>query len=117
MIKVIVERQLKNGQDIGRLLFDLHMKAVQQKGHISYETLISPNDNRTIVVISNWESLDDWKTWECSKKRAETASKIEPLLAKKEGIKVYDVISPMDIGLYADPQGWTQEHERPHFDG
>ncbi len=117
MIKVIVERQLKSGQDIGRLLFDLHMKAVQQKGHISYETLINPNDNRTIVVISNWESLEDWKTWECSKKRAELASKIEPLLAKKELIKIYDVISPMDIGLYADPAGWTQEHEHPHFDG
>ena len=117
MIKVIVERQLKSWEDIGRLLFDLHMKAVQQKGHISYETLIDPHDNRQVVVISNWETLEDWKSWQSSKKRAEIASKIDHLLAEKERIKIYDVISPMDIVMYSDPVGWTQEQEHPHFDG
>ncbi len=117
MIKVIVERQLKSWEDIGRLLFDLHMKAVQQKGHISYETLINPGDNRQIVVISNWETLEDWQSWQSSKKRAEIASKIDHLLSEKERIKIYDVISPMDIVMYSDPVGWTQEQEHPHFDG
>ena len=117
MIKVIVERQLKSWEDIGNLLFDLHMKAVQQKGHISYETLINNDNPRSVVVVSNWETLEDWKTWQSSKKRARVASKINHLLAKKEVIKIYDVISPMDIVMYSDPAGWTQEQEHPHFDG
>ena len=38
MVRVIVERKLKHGEDIGRLLLDLHMIAVLQKGHVSNET-------------------------------------------------------------------------------
>lgn len=83
MIKVLVKRQLKHGEDIGRLLLELHMIAVQRKGHVSNETWIDVRNNRTITVLSTWQSLEDWKAWESSEDRAKILNRIEPLLSKK----------------------------------
>ena len=117
MIKVIVERQLKSWEDIGRLLFDLHMKAVQQKGHISNEVWIEPNSKKAVSVLTTWQSIDDWNTWISSPKRAEIIEKIEPLLAEKEQIKIYEIMSVNDLDYFADPESWILEHEHPHFAG
>jgi heme-degrading monooxygenase HmoA len=117
MIRVVVERQLKNGNDIGRLLLDLHMIAFMQKGHVSNETLIKVGNTRTIAVVSSWQRLEDWKAWEASKERAKIIKKIDPLLAKKSQTTIYDIISPGDYEYYVDPESWMQEHEHPHFEG
>ena len=117
MIRVIVERQLKSGNDIGRLLLELHMIAVLQKGHLSNETWIDTDNDRVVIVLSTWQSLDDWKAWEASKERAKILSKIKPLLAKKTRIRTYEMMSPGDYEYYVDPGSWMQEHEHPHFEG
>jgi heme-degrading monooxygenase HmoA len=117
MVRVIVERQLKSGEDIGRLLLDLHMIAVLQKGHISNETWIDVNNNHAVAVFSTWQRLEDWKAWESSKERAKIISRIDPLLAEKAQIKIYEIMSPLDCQYYVDPESWIQEHEHPHFEG
>jgi antibiotic biosynthesis monooxygenase (ABM) superfamily enzyme len=117
MIKVSVERQIKNWKDIGHLLLELHMIAVLRKGHISNETLINVGNNQVITVVSTWQRLEDWKAWELSKERAEILEKIEPLLAKKTQIKIYEMISPADFDYYIDPESWIQAHDHPHFEG
>ncbi len=117
MIRVIVERELKDGKDIGRLLLDLHMIAVLQKGHISNETWINAEDNHKITVLSTWQSLQDWKKWEQSKERAQIIEKIDPLLTKKAKISVWEAMTTTDYEYYADPESWMQEHEHPHFEG
>jgi len=117
MIKVLVERQLKNGEDIGRLLLELHMIAVQKKGHISNETWADVGNDRKITVLSTWQSLEDWKVWESSPDRAKILSRIEPLLSQKTQISVYEIISPSDYDFFTDPITWMQEHEHPHFEG
>lgn len=117
MIRVTVERQLKNKGDIGRILTDLHMIAVLQKGHISNETWIDVKNNYNITVFSTWQRLEDWKAWEQSKERANIISRMDPLLAKKPQIRIYEVMSPLDYEYYVDPESWIQEHEHPHFEG
>jgi len=117
MIRVVVEREIKNWEDTGHLLRNLHMIAVLQKGHISNETLINVGNNRVITVMSAWQSLDDWRAWEASKERAEILRQIEPLLAKKTRVAIYEMISPADFDYYVDPESWMQEHEHPHFEG
>jgi heme-degrading monooxygenase HmoA len=44
------------------------------------------------LVISRWESIDDWKRWFHSSQRAEMERKIETLAEK---ITEYDVYAPM----------------------
>ncbi len=117
MIRVIVERKIKSGEDVGRLFHELHMIAVLQKGHISNETWINVKNKKIITVLSTWQSLEDWTAWESSRERAEIVRKIEPLLAEKTHIDVYEAMSPADLDYYMDPQSWMQEHEHPHFEG
>ena len=117
MIRVIVERQLKHGEDIGHLLIDLSMIAVLKRGHVSNEMLINPKNNRVIAVLSTWRRLEDWRAWESSKERAKIIKKIDPLLVKKAQVKIYEIMSPEDCEFFEDPSGWMQEHERPHFEG
>jgi heme oxygenase (mycobilin-producing) len=117
MIKVIIRREIKNWQDIGHLLLNLHMIAVLRKGHISNETLIEVKNNHVITVLSTWQSVEDWNSWKRSKERKQIIDQIEPLLSKKTQIKIHELISPSDFGYYIDPEGWTQEHEHPHFEG
>jgi len=116
MIKVLVERQLKKGKDLGSLLMDLHMMAVLRKGHVSNETLINPNDNLNIAVLSTWQSVEDWNSWESSTERAKIVKKIHPLLARRTHVKIFEIMSPADYEFFVDPESWTQEHEHPHFD-
>jgi antibiotic biosynthesis monooxygenase (ABM) superfamily enzyme len=117
MIKVLVERQLKHGEDIGRLLMELHMIAVQKKGHISNETWTNAGNDRNITVLSTWQTLEDWNAWKSSKDRASILKRIEPLLAKRTQVSVYEIMSPSDYDYFIDPPTWMQEHEHPHFEG
>ncbi len=117
MIKVVVERELKHGEDIGRLLLELHMIAVQQKGHVSNETWINASDSRNIVILSTWQSLEDWKAWEESQSRLNILQKIEPLVAGKTKIDVYEIMSPSEYDYFIDPTTWMQGVEKSHMEG
>ena len=117
MIRVIVERQLKHGEDLGQLLTELKMLAILQKGHVSGETLMSVHNRDIVAIISTWQSLDDWQAWESSKEREELLKKINPLLAKEKQVKVFEIMSPQDCAYFEDPVCWMQEHEHPHFAG
>ena len=68
------------------------MKAMQQKGYVSGETLLDLEDERTVVVLSVWSSLDDWKTWLNSQERCKLESELTPHL--QEPVK----ISPFMLG-------------------
>jgi heme-degrading monooxygenase HmoA len=115
MVRVLVERQLKHGEDIGRLLLKLHMIAVLQKGHISNETWINTQNEREVVVISSWRSQDDWKAWEASKERAGIIDEIKPLIAEDAKVKIYELMTPEDCEYYEDPQAWMQTNQHPRF--
>ncbi len=117
MIRVIVERHLKDGHDIGRLLLDLHSIAFLQKGHISNETLMNVRNNNIVTIVSTWQNLEDWDVWESSKERAKILDEIEPMLAGETQVKIYEIVSPSDFDYFVDPVGWVQGHERPHFEG
>jgi heme-degrading monooxygenase HmoA len=62
MIRVIIERRLKRGEDIAPLLRQLRAAAMLHRGYITGETLVSTEDKSTITVISTWRSLEDWQS-------------------------------------------------------
>ncbi len=51
---------------------------MNQQGYISGETLLCAEDTNKVVVISKWESLEDWKNW----KDAEERIKLDAALNK-----------------------------------
>jgi len=53
---------------------------MKQPGYISGETMVNADNRSTIMVISNWDSIKDWKAWRKLKWRVDLEKKIEPLL-------------------------------------
>ena len=92
MIRVIIERHVKDGESLSVLLRELRAAAMQQPGYITGETLVSTEDKSIIAVISTWHSLEDWNAWATSETRARLDRQIEPLLIEKPKIKIYQIM-------------------------
>lgn len=94
-IKVIIERKFKEAPvpENFQVINKLRRGAIQQKGYVSGETLVNFEDNH-VVVLSTWASLDDWRTWSGSQKRAELENELTPHL--KEPLKTSLFITSAD---------------------
>ncbi len=81
-IRVLIERRivLENEAALNNLLMKLRSKALLAKGYISGETLRAMDDPQAYLVISTWNSLQDWKRWEADKERQNIQSQIDDLL-------------------------------------
>ena len=90
-VKIIIRRKLsvEKGPELLPLLVELRTKATRQPGYISGETLRNVNDPEDYVVISTWETLEDWNAWSASKERAEMDEKINGLLHERAEYNLY----------------------------
>jgi heme-degrading monooxygenase HmoA len=90
-IRIIIERKTIPGNEmlLSDLLMKLRTKAMNAKGYISGETLRSLEDSNTYVVISTWNSVEDWKAWADSKERKDLQAKIDALLRAPAVHRVY----------------------------
>jgi len=90
-VRIIIDRKVKKGResDFAKLLRELRSKAVPSKGYISGETLRAFDDPHNYIVITTWQSIDDWKKWEKNPERKKTQAKIEKLMARPTKTKIY----------------------------
>lgn len=81
IVKVIIKRDVIEGKekDFFSLLKNLRFLAIDQKGYISGETLICAENTNRVLVISKWESLEDWGNWKTDKKRMEIDDRLSEL--------------------------------------
>ena len=95
MVRVVIQRHLKEGKkgDLMPLLRELRAAAMNYSGYITGETLASTGDPSIISVLSTWRSLEDWKAWEKSEQRIKLYKEIEPLLAEKPKVSIYQVMA------------------------
>jgi len=91
MIRIIIERHVKEGENLLSLLRELRVAAVHQPGYVTGETLVNTEDKSIIMVISTWRSLEDWKAWETSEKRAKLYQQIESLLVEKPRVRIFEI--------------------------
>ena len=93
-VRIIMERRIKKGRemDLAKLLLELRSRAVREKGYITGETLRDYEDPSTHIVISTWDTAEDWKKWSNKKERLEIYSKIEELLSEPSKTKIYELI-------------------------
>ncbi|OGP74870.1 MAG: antibiotic biosynthesis monooxygenase [Deltaproteobacteria bacterium RBG_16_49_23] len=90
-VRIIIDRKVKKGKEaeFAKLLRELRSKVVPSKGYISGETLRSLNDHSNYIVITTWESVDEWKAWEKNPERKKVQAKIDKLMARPTRTKVY----------------------------
>ena len=93
MVKVIIERQVKPGEDPSAMLRELRAAATRVDGYISGETLVSAENPSIITTISTWGNLEDWQKWEVSETRAELYKLIAPYLEDEPNVKVYRIMA------------------------
>jgi len=117
MIRVIIERKLKKVEHISRLIRQIRVAAMAQRGYISGETLVGTEDTHAIIVISTWKSLEYWQAWEKSEQRVTLDRQIASLLTEPPIVKTYRVMSAEELEYLEDPEGWLQKRERPSLDG
>ncbi len=90
-VRIIIDRKVKKGKesDFSKLLRELRTKAIPSKGYISGETLRALDDPYNYIVITTWQSLDDWKAWEKHPERKKIQAKIEKIMARPTKTKIY----------------------------
>ena len=92
MIRVMIERRAKAGDDLSALLVELRVAAItHSRGYIGGETLVNLKDKSNIVVLSTWRSIEDWEQWANSETRTRLYEQIEPLLKEKPEVRVFEV--------------------------
>ncbi len=90
-VKIIIKRSIPP-QKVGKvmpLFKKMRSVAVKQPGYISGETLQSINTPGEIVVISTWQTIDEWQDWVTHKERLKIQGQIDMLLGKKTEYEVY----------------------------
>jgi heme-degrading monooxygenase HmoA len=93
--QVMIKRKWKvdKPKELLPLLEKLHDRAKQQPGYISGETLRSIEDPEDYLVISKWETAEDWKKWFSSKERREIQGRVDSLIGEKTFYEVYEAIT------------------------
>ena len=90
-VKIIIERHTIPGNELSLsdLLMQLRAEAMKTKGYISGETLRSLHDSNKYIVISTWDTLEDWRAWEENEKRKEIQERIDALLRAPSAHHIY----------------------------
>lgn len=90
-IKVLIKRSVpeNKAKDMIPLVRQLRVLATHQPGYISGETLKSFDVPDTFLVISNWQSSDDWEKWLLSKERQKIQANIDSLLGGKTEYEMF----------------------------
>jgi heme-degrading monooxygenase HmoA len=90
-IKIIIGRKVPKDKEaeLLPLLIQMRALATAQPGYISGETLRNVENAEDTLVISTWQSVDNWNAWRASKQRAEIQEKIDTLLGQKTEYSIY----------------------------
>lgn len=90
-IRVLIEREIEPGQEarLNQVMTQVRSKAMKARGYISGETLRALDNPNKYLVISNWNSIEDWKNWEKNPERAKCHEDLTPLLVGKEKCTVF----------------------------
>lgn len=70
---------------------ELQALATVQEGYLHGKSLVSRDDPRKIIVISSWQSPEDWEQWHHGDTRKDSCKKLRLALEEPESIEVFDV--------------------------
>jgi heme-degrading monooxygenase HmoA len=94
-VKIVIKRNVPRDKEkeLLPLIKELRIATTQQEGYISGETLRRIDKPGETVVISTWETAEDWNRWVTSPERLVLQSKIDILLGKETEYKIYSYIN------------------------
>ncbi len=93
-VKIVIKRKVPRDKekDLLPLIKKLRIRTTRQKGYISGETLKRIDKPGETVVVSTWETAEDWNLWVNSQERAGLQNKIDALLGEETKYEIYSHI-------------------------
>ena len=90
-VKILIKRNVP--EDKARkmipLFREMRSMANQQPGYITGETMRNLKKPDEFLVISTWETSDDWKRWVQSSERQKIQDQIDALLGGKTEYEIF----------------------------
>jgi len=90
-IHVVIKRKYKvsNPEKLIPLLNELNERAKIQEGYISTKTLQSIENSNDYLVISKWETEENWQAWFQSKERRNLQGNVDSLIGERTFYEVF----------------------------
>lgn len=93
-VKVLIKRKVAEKQipELDALLRKMRALTLSRKGYISGESFTRVDQPGISMVISTWQSMDDWRSWTLSKERIELQEQIDKLLGAPTEYEIFENI-------------------------
>jgi heme-degrading monooxygenase HmoA len=90
-VKILIKRSISQevAPVVRPLIVELRSHAMRQRGYISGETLKCVDRPGEYLVISTWESLDEWNKWLNSQERKIIEAKIDSITGRMTEYAAY----------------------------
>jgi antibiotic biosynthesis monooxygenase (ABM) superfamily enzyme len=91
-VKILIKRTVpaKKARELIPLFQRLRTLAMTHPGYISGETLKRVDSPGQYMVISTWQSIDNWRRWVTSKERTQIQNQIDALVKEKTHYEIYN---------------------------
>jgi heme oxygenase (mycobilin-producing) len=91
-VKVLIKRKVTEKQipELDALLRKMRALTLSRKGYISGESFSRVDQPGVSMVISTWQSIDDWREWVLSKERIELQEQIDRLLGGTTEYEIFE---------------------------
>ena len=90
-VKILIKRKIPHdkARQMIPLFRQMRASAATQAGYITGETLRSLDNPEEFLVISTWQSSDDWNKWLQSQDRNKVQIKIDKLLGGQTRYEIF----------------------------
>jgi len=89
MIKGIIGYKVLSYKDVEPILMQLRSHAMQYPGFVSAENLVSEEDSSIIMIISTWETIENWRTWVRSRRTQDLFQQAQAVVAEAARVTAY----------------------------
>ena len=91
-VSVIITRTIKDSsvwEKLSSLIVQLRSRAIVQPGYLNAQTFSCLDCEGEYLVISNWNTLEDWNRWINSEERLAIQNKVDDLVGEKTVYRYY----------------------------
>lgn len=90
-VKILIRRKFKKEalKNASAMLIKARTNAMGNQGYISTETLVNYDDPQSVIILSMWQSKDDWDRYRDSDTRKEHEDKYVDMF---EGSTEYEIL-------------------------
>ena len=94
-VHVVIKRKLKiyQPEKLKPLLRELSSRAQEQPGYISSVTLQSVEKQEDYMVISKWDTAEDWQKWFQSSERRAIQGQVDSSIGERT---FYEIFQPLE---------------------